>query len=175
MPEESYIRGAPAGSIDPKRVGRVLAYVVVLALAGTAIGLALIGSSSDSTASRLKHRGVPVQATVTTCIGISSGIGMGVEYYNCSGRYTLNGQSFVEVIHGSRADLTAGTTVSALVIPGDPASLALPGSAHTSSSGAWIAAGVVAVAAGMGAGWLAILRIRRRGTRRRSESVPAPT
>ena len=175
MPEESYIRGAPAATIDPKRVGRVLAYLVVLALAGSAITLAVMASSTDSTASRLRHHGVPVQATVTGCVGISSGIGMGVEYYDCSGRYTLNGQSFVEVIHGSRANLTTGSVVLALAVPGDPATLALPGSVHSSSTGTWSAAIVLAVAAGIGAGWLAIVRIRRRGTRRRSESVPAPT
>ena len=170
MPEESYIRGAPAATVDPRRVGRVLAYIVVLALAGTAIVLGVISASNDSAASRLKEHGVPVQATVTTCIGISSGIGMGVEFYNCSGRYTLNGQSFVEVIHGSRANLNPGTVVAALAVPGDPGSLALPGSAHSSSTGSWVATMVVGAAAVVGGVFVAVVTRRRKGTPRRSES-----
>lgn len=175
MPEESYIRGAPAATVDPRRVRRVLAYIVVLALAGSAIVLGLVSASNDSNASRLKHRGVPVQATVTRCLGVSSGIGMGVEYYSCSGSYTLNGQSFVEVIHGSRADLAPGTVVAALAVPGDPASLALPGSVHPAGIGSWVATSVLGAAAVAGGAGLLIVRRRRPGTPRPSESVPAPT
>ena len=175
MPEDSYIRGAPAATIDPKRVGRVLAYVVVLALAASAVVLALIASSNDSTASELKHHGVAVEARVTSCLGISSGIGMGVEYYSCSGSYSLDGQSFVEVIHGSRAELAPGTVVPALAVRGDPASLSVPGSVHSASSGTWIAAVVLGVAAVAGGAWLIGLRTRRRGTHRESGSVPAST
>ena len=175
MPEESYIRGAPVATIDPKQVGRVLAYVAVLALAGSAIVLAVVSASNDSTASRLRSHGVPVQATVTSCLGISSGIGMGVEFYDCSGRYTLNGRSFVEVIHGSRADLAPGTEVAALAVPGDPVSLAIPGSVHSSNAGSWVATGVLGAAAVAGAAGLVVIRRRRPGTPLRSESDRGPT
>ena len=175
MPEESYIRGAPAATVDSRRVGRVLAYLVVLALAGSAVVMAVLAMSSDSSASRLKRHGVSVEAAVTSCVGISSGIGMGVEYYDCSGRYSLNGQSYVEVIHGSRTDLPIGTVVPALAVPGDPASLSLPGAVRSSSHGSWVAAIVLGAAAVAGAAALIAVSRRPPDTPRGSGSAPVPT
>jgi hypothetical protein len=175
MPEESYIRGAPAATIDPKKVGRVLAYVVALVLAGTGVALTVIDSSNHATASRLKHHGVPVQATVTSCVGISSGVGMGIEFYDCSGRYTLNGRTFVEPIRGNRQNLAPGSEASALAVPGDPASLALPGSVRSPGIGLSVAGYLLDALAVLILGVLLVFRRRRPGTPRRSESVPAPT
>ena len=175
MAEESYIRGASATSVDPRRVAWVLGVLVVLSLVVGAIVFAVGASSNDSTTARLRHHGVPVEATVTSCTGISSGVGMGVEYYDCSGRYSLDGATFVEPIRGSRAQLPPGQQVAALAVPGDPASLALPGSAHSASTGSWATAAALGAGALLVAAVLLVLRRRGRDTPPPTGAGPVPT
>jgi hypothetical protein len=68
----------------------------------------------------VRHHGVPVQVTVTGCQGISSGVGMGIEYWECRGTYSISGHSYNEVIGGSRARLETGQIVPAVAVPGQP-------------------------------------------------------
>jgi hypothetical protein len=164
MPEGTYIRGAGTDGIDSRRLGWILAVGAVAVLAVSTVLLLISAHSSDSAASRLRRDGVPVQATVTECTGISSGIGMGIEFYTCRGSYALGGAKFDERILGSRALLRTGTTIAARVVPRDPATLTLAGAVRSSSGGAAgytapIAVGAVTLASG---GGLLVLRRRRR-------------
>jgi hypothetical protein len=164
MSEGSYIRGASAVGIDSRRIGWILAVGAVVVLAVSTVLLLISALSSASAASRLRRDGVPVQATVTECTGVSSGIGMGIEFYTCRGSYALSGATFDEPILGSRALLRTGTTVAARVVPRDPATLTLTSAVPSSSGGAAgytapIAVGAVTLASG---GGLVVWRRHRR-------------
>jgi hypothetical protein len=141
MPEGEYIRGGGGIAVDGHRVGMVLAVGVVVALAACTLWQGLSTASDNARADRLRHAGVPVEITVTGCSGISSGIGMGIEFYRCEGTYTLNGAQLTGLIHGSQALLATGRVVPGRVVPSDPTTLTLtgPGSSRppTSSVGSY--------------------------------------
>jgi hypothetical protein len=118
--DTSYLRGVRVAEVDTGRVVRVLIAVGLVALVVLAVILTISAARQNSRLSTLRSRGVPVTVSVTGCLGISSGIGMAVEYWECRGTYTLAGQSYTEVIGGSRAHLREGQTVAAIAVPGDP-------------------------------------------------------
>ena len=155
MHEDSYIRGGGPVEIDARRLGRVLIVAVIALLALTGILLAVIEAGSQSGASSLRRHGVPVQATVSSCTGITSGIGMGAEYYQCRGTYSLSGQSPDAVIHGVRSQLPEGTLVDALVVPGRPSTLTARTAVPPPSAGRYVPSiviGALAVAGAIGLG-----------------------
>jgi hypothetical protein len=125
-PGESYIRGASVGTVDQRRVGWAVAIICLVSLAGSAVWLTAYTASNRSAADRLRSHGVPVTVTVTGCTGITSGVGMGVEYFDCRGDYTDGGSARRDVlIHGVRAARQPGTTLQAVAVPGDASSLTL--------------------------------------------------
>jgi hypothetical protein len=154
--EGSYIRGG-AASADPRLVLRIVGGLVGLGLVIATVLLTLSAVHSNDARGRLRRLGVPVQAVVSGCQAITSGIGMGVEYYDCRGSFQMGGRSYDELINGSRADLPTGQSVPALVVPGDAASLTLAShvSRAGSSFGPYIAPLCTGVAAVLIGGWLA--------------------
>jgi hypothetical protein len=115
-----YVRGVRIGDMDATPVIRVIAIAVLLAVLAIAIALTIGAVNENSRVNLVRHQGVPVQVTVTGCQGISSGVGMGIEYWECRGTYSLGGQSYNEVIGGSRARLQTGQIVPAVAVPGHP-------------------------------------------------------
>jgi hypothetical protein len=104
-----YIRGG-AGVVDTRRLFRVL---------------------FDS----LRHRGVPVNVTVTSCLGILSGTGITVTSFQCRGSFDLAGRSYNAVIDGSSVNHAVGDVVKAIADPKHPTSVSTPSSvvgAHSS-------------------------------------------
>jgi len=168
--DATYIRGGGTRTgggahISPRLLAAILIWLLVAVLAALAVYFAVAGSQESARLSTLRHKGVPVTATVTGCVGISSGVGMGIEYWQCRADYTLVGQTFNEVINGNRALLETGQRVGAIAVPGDPSLLSTVSSAHGSDSSGTdnvIAAVLGAIAVGLGAGWLQIERARRR-------------
>ena len=170
----AYIRGqgtrtGGGAHVDPRVLAAILVWLLVGVLAALAVYFAVAGSRESSRLNTLRHRGVPVTATVTGCVGISSGVGMGIEYWQCRATYTLAGRTFNEVINGSRAVLDTGQSVGAIAVPGDPSLLSSVSSVHGSGSSGTdnvIAAVLGAVAVALGAGGLQIERVRRRRQRK---------
>jgi hypothetical protein len=105
---------------DAGPVIRVIVIAVLLAVVAIAIALSISAARENSRVDTVRHQGVPVQVTVTGCQGISSGVGMGIEYWECRGTYSLAGRSYNAVIGGSRAHLATGQLVSAVAVPGQP-------------------------------------------------------
>ena len=163
MDDDSYIRGGGSVQIDPRRLGWAAAVGVVVVLAVCSLILAVVVASGRPSGDSLRRAGVPVRVTVTSCTGITSGIGMGAEYYQCRGDYSLGGRSFAGVVHGLRAQLPQGTEMDALVIPGRPSTLSVPGAARSASGGGYMPAIVLGGLALAGAVGLVALRTRRRG------------
>jgi len=105
---------------------RVIVIAVLLALVAITIALTISAARENARVDTVRHRGVPVQVAVTGCQGISSGVGMGIEYWECRGTYRLAGNSYNEVIGGSRAHLATGQVVPAVAVPGQPHLLSVP-------------------------------------------------
>jgi len=160
-----FIRGSGGTEISGRRLFDVLAAACVAALVVVAALLSISAVHQANSSTLLHQRGVPVQVTVSGCLAISSGIGMGVEYWRCHGTYTLDGQRYDEVISGSRGLLEAGATVAAVAVPAHPGLLSTPQAAAHHPS--WWSRYLPPMAVGAGAVavlgvWLGVISRRRR-------------
>lgn len=149
MADEHYIRGGGAVRVDARRVLLVLVAVALLILLALTVVTFVTTADSRHKADRLRRSGVPVQLTVTDCTGITSGIGMGVEYYSCRGRFDLGGATYEETLLGNRSRIPTGRTVAARVVPGDPASVTL--ASHVARADSYTLPVVLAVLTVLGA------------------------
>lgn len=176
MSEGSYIRGGGGVAVDAGLVGRILAWGVVVVLGACALWQAASTVSDHSQAARLHRSGVMVQITVTGCSAVSSGIGMGIEYYRCEGTYTLNGQRLAGLIHGSQGLLPTGSVVTGRVVPSDPTTLTRTGPGSSSAPGTSVGSYSVSIILGALAvlGAAALLIWRLRGRSRPSRPIGAP-
>ena len=102
-----YIRGG-GGIVDTRRLFRVLVGSAVVALAALVVVLTIEAVHKNSRIDSLRHRGVPVDVTVTNCLGILSGTGITVTSFQCSGSFELAGRSYNAVIGGSDVNHAAG-------------------------------------------------------------------
>jgi hypothetical protein len=138
-----------------------MALIALAILAGSTVVLLVSSFSDSSKASLLRHHGVPVEATVTRCAGISSGVGMGVVYYQCWGSFSFGGPTFEEVIVGSRAQLSTGSTVAARVVPSRPGTLTLASAVPAATTAGDFTAPIVVGALTLAGGAALALRHRR--------------
>lgn len=142
--------------VDSRRVVRVLAGGMLVAMVGLSIALAVATTRNHSGLEALSRRGVAVQATVTRCLAISSGVGMGVEYWRCQGSYSLGGRTYDQTIGDSRRLLDVGAVLPAVAVPGHPDLLALQRPGARSGWGDFvpaILAGLVAVVMAVALMW----------------------
>lgn len=166
----AFIRAGGGVQMNPRRLAGILVWLTVAVLVGVAGYLAATAAQQDSRLALLRRHGVPVLATVTGCRGISSGVGMGIEYWQCRGSFVLSGHAYEEYIGGNRALLDQGTRVAAVVVPGQPELL---------STAAWVRKGrsstaEYTVAACLGAAGVALAAGRAAAVRRRRSGRPAP-
>jgi hypothetical protein len=149
--------------VEPARVLRAGAGLVILVLTVSAVVLTISAARGNARLNKLHHHGIRVDAAVSGCVGISSGIAMAIEYWECRATYNLGGQQFNEVIRGNRANLGAGRTVTAVAVPGDPALLSTPGAAaqKLSPGSAYVAPSILGALAVIGLGALVVWTHRR--------------
>jgi hypothetical protein len=157
--DTGYIRGGGGVQIGAGRLVRFLAGAAAVVLIALAIETAVSAANQNSRAAKLRNNGIPVEVTITVCTGISSGIAQAVQYYQCRGTYTLDGQQYNEVIGGIRASLPQGQTVPAITVRTDPA---LVTTATTVKDGSYIPT-IVLGALGVMLLLGLLLRPRRRG------------
>lgn len=160
----TYIRGAGANHVDPRRVLQVVAWSVTALLVALSVYLLVATADRNSANVQLRDHGVAVRVTVTSCTGISDGIGMGVEYWQCTGSFAVDGRTYTELINKSRLQHPTGETLAAVVVPSDPSSLALA----TSPDSSYVPGIVVAAATLLYIGVLIFW------TRRRPAQTEAP-
>ena len=136
----AYVRGVRVDSTDTRRVVRVLVAVVLVSLTVLTAALLVVTAKDNSGSSELRHQGVPVAMTVSSCEGVGSGIGDGIQYWVCRGTYSLGGSVYNEVIRGSRAYLPDGEQIDAVAVPGKPSLVAIAASlkGHRSSWTAFV-------------------------------------
>jgi len=115
-----YIRGGGGVDLDRKRVGAVLAGVSVIILVTLALVLAIDAARQNNRIDRLHANGVPVDVTVSSCLGMASGTGITESGFQCRGSFTVGGHSYNEVVNGT-ADLhSPGQIIPSVTVPGDP-------------------------------------------------------
>jgi hypothetical protein len=171
-----YIRAAGGVDGQGQRVAAFVALIGAVVLAAAAISLAVGAAHRNAQINALRHGGLPVQVTVTGCLAISSGVGMGVEYWQCRGDYTVAGQMYNEVIGGSRQLLDKGQTIEGVATATHPSRVSTAASvskerATWTSYAAAIALGVVAVV--LVVGWLVVSGRARARVRMADRGLPA--
>lgn len=128
-----YIRGG-GGVIDTRRLFRVVVGSAVVALVALVSVLTIGAVNSNSRIDSLRQRGVPVDATVTSCLGILSGTGITVTSFQCNGSFSLDGRSYNAVIAGSNVNHSPGDVVMAVADPKNPTTLSTAGWVATARS-----------------------------------------
>jgi hypothetical protein len=96
-----------------------------LALAATAAVLFIAGVNKNSQITRLRQQGVPVEVTVSGCLGLMGGSGSNLAGHACKGTFALDGHRYSDAIPGS-ALYSPGTRIRAVTVPADPALLSTP-------------------------------------------------
>jgi hypothetical protein len=129
-----YIRGG-GGIVDTRRLFRVVVGSAIVALAILVVLLTVQAVHRNSRIDGLQRRGVPVDVTVTSCLGILSGTGITVTSFQCTGSFDLSGRTYNATIAGSNINHAAGDVVKAVADPKHPTSVSTAGSlvnAHSS-------------------------------------------
>ena len=128
------LRGAPV-AVNPRRVAQVAAGIVLTSLAVVTVLLFVAGAHRNAQIAELHRHGVPVEVTVTGCLGQLGGSGSNAAGYTCRGAFHVGGHRYVEVIPGDQLR-RPGTTVRAVTVPDDPALLTTAAAArHERQSG----------------------------------------
>jgi hypothetical protein len=117
------LRGSSVGTVDTRRVGRVLVAALLVTLAVLVVVFALAGAHRNDQISKLHNDGVNVEMTVTRCALLIGGSGSTPAGDACRGTFTLDGHSDSEPIPGSDRH-TPGQSLRIVVVRGDPALLA---------------------------------------------------
>jgi hypothetical protein len=104
--------------IHPMVQGVVLVVIVLL------IALFFVGGvHRNNQVTRLRQHGVPVDVTVTSCLGVAAGSGSTASTFTCNGEFTLDGHRHNAVIGGVTTYRPAGQHLRGVSVPGDPALL----------------------------------------------------
>jgi hypothetical protein len=155
----STLRGAGV-DIDARLVGRALIGLCLVALAVLVVIFTVAGVHKNSQINSLRDHGVPVEITVTKCLGLLGGSGSNAAGYSCTGSFTLDGRIYSENIPGTDYH-DPHSSLRAIVVPGDPALLSTPGILATehASAGVFIVPGVLLVVLLL---LVAVIAVRRR-------------
>lgn len=119
----SYVRGATGVPVSPRRIAWVVAVLGVATLVFLVIVLTVSAIDAQSRASRLRRAGVPVEATVTRCVGHASGTGITTIGYTCRAAFTLADVLHEAVLAGSSVLRAPGDAVAAVADPRNPSVL----------------------------------------------------
>ena len=156
----STLRGAGV-QVDAARAAKVAIALSLAVLVIVAVVLLVAGYRKNAQITELRTHGIPVELTVTHCLGLMGGSGSNVAGYACSGTYSYGGRSYAEDIPGNAPHLP-GTKVHGVVVASDPALFSTPeavANEHAAASVYVVPIVLLVVAAGI-VTWLVI---RRRG------------
>ncbi|MBV8462441.1 MAG: hypothetical protein JO368_04050 [Acidimicrobiales bacterium] len=106
--------------LDGRRIARVLVGVVIVTLAVLVVVFTVVGIDKNRQIDRLRHDGVAVRVTVTSCQGLLGGSGSNGAGYTCRDTYGLDAQRYNELLPGT-AFHAPGAVIRAVAVPGDPA------------------------------------------------------
>ncbi len=160
----STLRGAGV-QVDTARAARAAVALGLVVLVVVAAVLFVAGYRKNNQIDELRAHGVPVELTVTGCLGLMGGSGSNLAGDDCSGTYVYGGRTYTEDIPGNTLRAT-GSKLRGVVVSNDPALFSTPSTvaAEHPSASVYIAPVVlIIVAAGFG-GWSLARRRKRRAT-----------
>lgn len=160
------LRGARANA-DVRQV-RIAAFALcVAALVTSVVVLFVAGAEKNAQIDRLHQQGVPVEVTVSGCLGLMGGSGSNLAGYNCRASFALAGRYYSDDVPGS-ALYSPGTRLRAVVVPSDPALLSTPAvlAAEQASDRVFLVPTALLVVFGITVGALMIKRRRTRSLQR---------
>jgi hypothetical protein len=111
--------------VDLRWAAKAVIAVCLAALVVTGAVLLVSGLHTNSQINALHDKGVPVEITVTGCLGLMGGTGSQLAGYSCTGTYVLDGVQYTQAIPGL-AFHAVGHTVAGVAVPGDPKLLSTP-------------------------------------------------
>lgn len=157
------LRGAKLG-LDARRVGMTLGSLCVIGLLVLIVSLFVAGANRNSRINDLRQHGVPIQATVTGCLGLLGGSGSNAAGYTCTGTFVVDGHRYTEGIPGNTL-YAKGSHVSLITVAGNPGLVATPTSVATDRASWRVFILPTALSVGLlAAGGLLGIRRRRRVT-----------
>lgn len=113
------LRGA-AVEVDVRSAGRVVIVIGLAGLAALFAVLSLAGVQKNSQIERLRQHGIPVEVTVSGCLGLMGGSGSNLVGYQCRGTYTIGGHRYDEGIPGVGFH-APGSKLAGITVAADPA------------------------------------------------------
>ncbi|MHB1710834.1 MAG: hypothetical protein ACYCV7_05465 [Acidimicrobiales bacterium] len=128
------LRGAVV-DVDIRRAGRVVIAIGLAVLAALIVVLFLAGEHRNAQINRLRHHGVPVDVTVTGCLGLMGGSGSNLVGYQCRGTYMFAGHRYDEAIPGV-AFHAPGARLPGITVAADPALFTTAGTLATEHASA---------------------------------------
>jgi hypothetical protein len=120
----STLRGAHVRA-DVVRIVRVVTWLLVAGLAVLVVVLVVAGARKNAQITELHRQGIPVEMTVTSCIGLLGGSGSNPAGYSCHGTFSLGGHTYDDAIPGY-ALLGPGTRLAGVTVPSDPGLFTTP-------------------------------------------------
>jgi hypothetical protein len=169
------LRGARI-EVDAARVGRVLGGAVLVALAALAIAFFAIGAHKNAQINELRQHGVPIEVTVTKCLGLMGGSGSNGAGYACNGTFRLGSHHFAEAVPGD--DLFAPGTKLAAVTAANGSGLFAPVNVLAGEHASWtvfiVPAVLALVSVALGGAWMLRRRQLRQKRSRFVSSVSRP-
>jgi hypothetical protein len=159
--------------VDGHRVARGLGGACVVALVALAAVLFGAGAHKNAQITSLRHHGVPVEVTVTKCVGLLGGSGSNSAGHTCRGSFVLDERRYSVTIPGStlRAPGTKVRVVAAENDPGLIATVHQLENEHTSWK-VFVLPTVLLVMLAAFLGLFATLRRRDRGAARSAGTSP---
>ena len=106
-------------SVNTRLAARVVAALVLVGLAATAVALFVVGAHKNGQIASLRDNGAAVSVRVTTCLGQLGGSGSNLAGYTCNGTFTFDGRRYNVVIPGN-VERAPGDHVACVVNRADP-------------------------------------------------------
>lgn len=113
------LRGADV-EVDARKVTWVALTLILVTLLVLGIVFTVAGVRKNDQIQELRSHAVPIDVTVTSCVGLLGGSGTNFVGYSCTGTYDVAGRSYSAQLPGS-APQARGAVVHAVVAPNDPA------------------------------------------------------
>ena len=113
------LRGADV-EVDAHKVAWVALTLILVSLLVLGIVFTLAGVRKNDQIQELRSHAVPIDVTVTSCVGLLWGSGTNFVGYSCTGAYDVAGRRYTSQLPGSEPH-ARGAVVHAVVVPNDPA------------------------------------------------------
>lgn len=118
------LRAGGGRDINTHVVVRVVVAVVLVGLTALTVGLFIAGVHRNSQIDNLRQHGVPVQVSVTGCMGLLGGSGSNAAGYSCKVVLESGGHRYVDALPGD-SFYQPGTVLHAVTVAGDPSLITL--------------------------------------------------